>query len=375
MAKAMATCKCATCGCEFTKMTVKPNRREADSWETWAANYYDECDNCRQKRLAAEREEESRKAAEDARELNLPELKGSEKQVAWAERIRMEFIQSADKQIREVAECPRSSRMSVSDLESFKEWILKKTEASWWIDKRGAMWDMRQVIFLQYDYWKADMEASAYADPEEPKTVIEPENKTSSVVCEVSAAEKEVSVRSAKDTGVIEIVKQAGYRWNGSCWYKEITVTTGSAEDRLIEIGNKLLCSGYPVKVDSKYHDRIVSGDYEPESKRWVIKQDGQIRILTGKDDGLEREARKISGASRYGKITIPASAWEEIMDFVRIHDFKVSPGAQKAMDEYRASVVTVSPTKGAEAEYHEEDVKSVLDSSRDVLEDLKDEP
>lgn len=373
MAKAMATCKCATCGCEFTKMTVKKNRSEADSWEKWAESYYDECDECHQKRINAEREEESRKAAEAAREINLPELTGSEKQIAWAERIRMEFIQSADKEIQATAERPQSSRMSVSELESFKEWILRKTDSSWWIDKREAMWNMREVIFLQYPYWKADVEASVYAEPEE-KTVVEPENKTSSVVCEVSATDREVAVKSAKDQGVIDLVKTCGYRWNGSYWYKEITVTTGSAEDRLIEIGNKLLCSGYPVKADSKYHDRIISGDYEPESKRWVIKQDGQIRILTGKDDSLEREARKISGASKYGRITVPASAWEEIMDFARIHDFRVSPGAQKAMDEYKASVVTVSPTKGAEAKYHEEDVKSVLDSSRDVLEDLKED-
>ena len=61
-------------------------------------------------------------------------------------------------------------------------------------------------------------------------------------------------------------------------------------------------------------------------------------------------------------------------MDFARIHDFRISPGALEAMDKYKASVVTVSPTKGEEAEYHETDTKAVLESSRDVLDDLREE-
>lgn len=37
MAKATATCTCATCGAMFTRTKICRNRREADGWEVWAA--------------------------------------------------------------------------------------------------------------------------------------------------------------------------------------------------------------------------------------------------------------------------------------------------------------------------------------------------
>lgn len=93
MAKAIAICRCATCGKEFEQSAVKRNRREADKWEEWAVSYYDECSECYQKRKERQREEENQKAAELATEAGLPKLTGSDKQVAWAESIRMGFYQ------------------------------------------------------------------------------------------------------------------------------------------------------------------------------------------------------------------------------------------------------------------------------------------
>ncbi len=46
MAKATAICTCSTCGETFRKQTTKRNRREADSWEQWAVENYDECPKC-----------------------------------------------------------------------------------------------------------------------------------------------------------------------------------------------------------------------------------------------------------------------------------------------------------------------------------------
>lgn len=379
MAKAKAICACKTCGQKFEKTTIKRNVSEATSWEEWAQNYYDECDECYRKRIQAEREEESRKAAEDAKSLNLPELKGSEKQVAWAESIRMKGLENLQTKIDQEKELaasgPERHIKKYDNLVKFQKWIMAKDEARFWIDNRNFVNDGAALwIQLRFTFQEEYIPEDVKEEINQVSDILEPENKTSTTVCEASATKNEVTVRSAKDQGVIDLVKAQGYKWNGSVWRKEITVTTGSAEDRLIEIGNRLLVAGYPVKVDPKYHDRIISGQYEPESKRWIIREDGQIRILTGKDEDLEIKARKIPGASKYGKITVPASAWQEIEDFARIHDFKISPGAQEVMDAYRASVVTVSPVKGAEAEYHEEDVTSVLDSSRDVLDDLKEE-
>lgn len=53
MAKATATCTCATCGAMFTRTKICRNRREADGWEVWAAANFDECDACYTARKAS----------------------------------------------------------------------------------------------------------------------------------------------------------------------------------------------------------------------------------------------------------------------------------------------------------------------------------
>lgn len=54
------------------------------------------CYECYQVELAKRREEENREAAETAKEMQLPELTGSEKQIAWAETIRQKMLADID---------------------------------------------------------------------------------------------------------------------------------------------------------------------------------------------------------------------------------------------------------------------------------------
>lgn len=87
MAKARATCTCKTCGATFTRETIKRNRSEADSWEAWAAENIDTCPGCFRAQQQKEKELEAA-----ARSSQLPQLQGSEKQVAWANAIRNKMI-------------------------------------------------------------------------------------------------------------------------------------------------------------------------------------------------------------------------------------------------------------------------------------------
>ena len=383
MAKAVATCTCATCGNKFKKITTKESRSIADSWEKWASEYFDECSDCYEKRKQAEREEESRKAAEEARELGFPDLTGTPKQIAWAEKIRIEFARiwsNYQDVLQKKIVSGRAKQKDADTIEDFKSWVLSHEEASWWIDRNRRLEssDVKNTYWMMNDEFASRPMEDAHVVQE---TTLEPKNKTSSVVCKITATEKEVVVKSAKDQGVIDLVKACGYRWDGSAWRKGITVTTGSAEDRLIEIGNRLLIAGYPVKTDPKYHSRIISGEYEPETARWVTwdPQKSLLKIHAGGDYLLIDKATKIPGSRRrtgYREdvVVVSASAWQEIGDFARIHDFKISPGAASAMENYKASVRTVSPIKGEDAEYHEENTAVIMESSRDVLDDLKDD-
>ena len=56
MPKASVTVYCKDCGAEITKEATKSNRREAESWEKWAANQEWQCGKCWAKEKRAEEE-------------------------------------------------------------------------------------------------------------------------------------------------------------------------------------------------------------------------------------------------------------------------------------------------------------------------------
>ena len=95
MAQATAICVCKHCGNEFEVSTIKMNRKLADSWEQWASTAYDCCYECEKKIRA----EENARCAEEAKEMGLPALNGSQKQVAWAEKIRMDMMKDMERDL------------------------------------------------------------------------------------------------------------------------------------------------------------------------------------------------------------------------------------------------------------------------------------
>ena len=364
MAVAEARCTCKVCGEQFVIRVTKRNRREANEFEEWAAENIDVCTECKRKAEL----EEAKKTSE-----GLPELTGSEKQIAWAIVIRAKKVQDVEEALAPYLD---SSKQNLKGriLDALKA----KSEAKFWIDARNMY--PREIIDL---IWKEIKDQDAQEDQEEAEPteqVIEPEEQKSSVLCTVSYEDSAVFVRSDYDRDIINTVKANGYKWDGSKWCRKITITSGDAEDRAAEIANILLCKGYPVKVPVAIAEVVIRGAFEPEHKRWLFLIDNDLILRMEDGSDVYGSAIRISGAKsrgRYDKTTVkvPVAAWEEIMEFVRMHDFRVSPGAQKKIDEYRQSVTKVVPT-AVSKQYHDDEsaVTAVLSSSRDVLEDLKEE-
>lgn len=159
MAKAIAKCTCKTCGKTFIMETVKSSRRDADIWEKWAVSYYDECDDCKQKR----REDKAAQLAAEAKAAGLPELTGTPKQLVWAEQLRSEFSTKMDAYKNETLETIEFLNGRIKSAEAkgrptdehftrrekctellftidhTKNYILtEKADAKWWIDLRFA---------------------------------------------------------------------------------------------------------------------------------------------------------------------------------------------------------------------------------------------
>ena len=144
MALAKAICKCSFCGNDFEFRKKLRNRREADSFETWAIENIVECFDCRQKRRQAEREQENLKAAAKAKEIGLPELKGSTKQIAWAETIRMKARAAIN------ADLEKMSEQEKSVAAPFVEWLFNHEKAAFWIDRRDDLSSGKSTIVAEW---------------------------------------------------------------------------------------------------------------------------------------------------------------------------------------------------------------------------------
>lgn len=88
----------------------------------------------------------------------LPELNGTEKQIAWANTIRQKAIEAMDDELKQVTKN--------RDLgNEFKKWIIEAhTQAGWWIDNR---------IFFEPKYGNVFLNAVKYFGKEYPPFLME----------------------------------------------------------------------------------------------------------------------------------------------------------------------------------------------------------
>lgn len=148
MARAIAMCRCEKCGKEFQKINYLQNRKSADEWQKWAEANITFCEDCYKEEREAERKAADEKAAKENAELGLPALVGSEKQIAWAEKIRRDFVVEAEKQAEENEEMFAKTREEIGEqaeeqIESMRNIFddfcaehLRETSAKAWIEKR-----------------------------------------------------------------------------------------------------------------------------------------------------------------------------------------------------------------------------------------------
>lgn len=121
MAQANVYITCTECGKEFRHTKICYNRAAADSYEEWARENITTCPECYKAAKKAEEQATEEKALDG---VELVELQGTEKQVAWANDIRRKIC----------AECA-----AYDPKPAFWEAVNSKTTAKWWIDNRDSM--------------------------------------------------------------------------------------------------------------------------------------------------------------------------------------------------------------------------------------------
>lgn len=144
MARAIANCTCERCGNGFLKIAYKANRRDAENFREWAKGHCTICPDCWKEEQKKKQELALLKYAAE-----IPQLHGTERQVAWAEDIRRNLIAKTDSDVMPLLQKNRGEKLAIG----FLGWLIQdKTDSRFWIDNR----DCESLLALP--------EASKYVD-------------------------------------------------------------------------------------------------------------------------------------------------------------------------------------------------------------------
>lgn len=322
--------------------------------------YFEEhglCSECWEAEKKRQFEEQNRKAAEEAKEYGLPELTGTEKQVAWATTLRQQFIADTEKFIGAqderltsgfFANNPEKQTQLETIVQAMKaaveEKLLTETSARYWIDTR----------YINNTDWLLEIGRKALTSlpAEVPKEVkqaaleemtIRPSDPTTNLVAEIRIQDNLVIAEYPERNEEFRLLLRGlKFTWQNGRWERKTGIKSGSPLDRATELGVKLLAKGFPVRVyDATLQAKILTSEYEPECTRWIMKNadSGKFLISWDRSDDFYSESKKLPGArwkSRVGML-VPKEAFREVMDFADRYQFRLSPGAQEMVKEARA--------------------------------------
>ena len=206
------------------------------SYKEWRAKQYfsDVCPECRQK-------EQEKRAKEVAEQYDMPGLSGTDKQIAWANAIRADFLDYCEK--HELVAEPL---------------INTETGAKFWIDNRDHICD-KEFVLCYEDILERKLQASRFL-PED--TIIPTSQKYSDTVeiteyVDLGGVDRYIKLCYMKNSDFISLVKSRGYEWSQHVggWCKALPKTVESSfGDEAVGVGKIFLDNGFSVCV----HDEDV---------------------------------------------------------------------------------------------------------------------
>lgn len=378
-----------SCGCEGRVNIIGPSKDR--EWKKQRA-FSKECDKCYREKLEKARELDNKRALELAKEMELPELEGTEKQVAWANTIRQSLIWKVDAFIKkgDLGNFDNEAKQRIKDINNISiilDYVIdKKVSAEFWINNRESIkWDNIEFIFKNYikDALPTDEEVQEKIIQQdiELESIISPKEVIKPGVVEINLVDNNsVELVYQKDNDFIECVRSLGYRWKGK-WRKNITELTGSYKDRMAEIGNLLLNEGFSIRIyNSEIRQKAISGQFEREQERWIIFNIEENKLWIKWEYGnnkLYTIINKLPGSKyKNGKMLIDIANYEVIKEFAELYNFKFTKKADEKIKHYiekMKNVTVVNPSQIEDKGLEEEGLESILNSSREILDDLLD--
>lgn len=135
----------------------KMKRNYFDGWQEWRIAQLEKelCPMCYEKERKERIEKENKEAQEETQKRNLPQLTGSEKQIAWATTIRihtLEYVEEFLNKKREWADSAQkeenrlSRNKKVDDMEIELNKVLSINSSKFWIEKRISLENVENII-------------------------------------------------------------------------------------------------------------------------------------------------------------------------------------------------------------------------------------
>jgi len=356
----------------------------------WKADRHFEkmCPECYAKYIEEQRAKENAEAAEKAKEMELPELKGTKKQVEWANTLRQKVIDMfeavEEEKYRKMAGL-LGLKIKYEELSLVLDYILSTYDsATYYIENRDRNFykileqEVPKALKPVEQKLKEEAEARIQAELRAEATVY-PENKITEAVVEIIAKEDKITAKFEKNDKFIDIVKSLGYKWGG-CWTREISETTGSYKDRAAELGNKLLNAGFPIMImDPEIRNKAISGEFEPECDRWIYarKDDNAFAIKwKERNDRLYTVARKLPGSKwSSGAVVVKVEHYQEVQEFAELYGFRFTTKAQNLIHEHIEATKKIPVVTAAKVEdvKEKDGLQEILNSGSEIIDDLKD--
>jgi hypothetical protein len=333
------------------------------------------CSACYQAEKEEAKKAEVEAVAARADEYGLPELTGSEKQVAWALAIRDAFFETAQKELE-----AQGNEFGKHVYSSVINGYLENTDAKWWIDHRNSAYMTGRIRLGSYvekllKYFEIERtspdvnerlgdamlklsESEVYnllmaaergedlrrgvtpvtaeqieAEAETAAArIIRPEDPQTETVAVIEKSKSMVYVKTPVfSKRAVGLLKKMGFTWEKYehrwAWkYNE------AVNDRVIEIAVHLLSWGYVVSVPELWMvEKIQNADYQPLNTRKVyVRPDGEkFGITWHRDDGDFYDAAKRIDGARWdrdaGVMSVPSTSFDEVLDFAEMYGFAVS--------------------------------------------------
>lgn len=362
------------CGHEGRENIIGPTKNRE-----WIAErrFERDCPECYEKYKEEQKEKANAEALAKAQEMELPELIGTEKQVAWANTLRQKFIDECFEFI-EKEEARLDSRSEGDSSEELKQkcevikgninlyretlaYILENmVKANWYIDERDVF--VQRTLEKTHENVKKEKEAAKIREIEksiEAEITIRPEEPRTETVAVIKINGNKVSVRfPERRESFKEIVKGLEYKWDYASWYRDLDIETeGTPIDRAAELGHKLLENNYIVRIaDPEAREKAISGEYVEEQTHWIYRRakgdyaEWFAIWWRGRSTRLYNAARKITRSAYDGPCVVaPPEHFEEVLAFATKYGFSLTKRAQEGVEKARLNKESALVVKKSE--------------------------